>query len=91
MDETADPCDVPDVIPRRGEALDENVAGEQRFGGSYHPATGGAFHPESRIEHFQTQIPVHIRRSNVFMLRLCPGAVPCLIKLSPHTYSNASL
>jgi hypothetical protein len=92
MNETADARYVTDVIQQFGGAADENVAGKERFDVAHDAPAGGALDPQTRIEHFQSQIAVQVGRRNVLVFGLGAGAKPDFtgreIHILPCAFSN---
>jgi hypothetical protein len=77
MHQAADSIRVLDFVQVLfNHATDKNITGEKRFDDPHHSAPRRTLNPQLGMKHPQIQTLAHIRRRNVFMLRLCPGAIP---------------
>jgi len=77
MHQTANAADVPNLIdPFFQHAPHENVAGKKRLNDTQNTAPRRPFHSQARMKNFQSQISMQVGSRDMFVLGLCPRAVP---------------
>src|SRR5580765_4672578 len=77
MDQAADSRDVSYFIQTFVErTMHEKVAREQRLNHAHRTTPGRTLHPKTRVKHFQPKVSGQAGRSDMFMFRLRPHAIP---------------